>query len=67
MDGVRVIVTARTMEGTAATDPDVMIRVDEAQPFQRVLGTESIKNFSDMATYDMAAPGGGNIQWMVTP
>jgi len=67
MDGVRVTLVARTAEGTPAIDPQVMISVSETVPFQRQLGTETVTNFTNSAVFDMAAPGGGGIEWMVTP
>ena len=67
MGGVSVTISAKTMEGLPAADPSVMMKIDEVQPFQRTLGTQQVANFEGQVVLEMAAPGGGGVEWMVTP
>lgn len=67
MDDVRVTVSAKTMEGKPAADPQMTLTVSEALPFQRVLAKQNFDDFDTQATLSMQADLGANPQWMAQP
>ncbi len=66
MDQVKVTIVGKTAEGTPAADPTVMVRVEEIQPFARVLAQTTLHDFFGQAVIELPAPAGGGKQWMVT-
>jgi hypothetical protein len=67
MAKVAITLTATTMDGLAAVDPQVFIKIDETRPFQRTLGTETVTDFTGKVLLEVDAPEAGQVEWMVTP
>lgn len=66
MDQVRVTIAGKTSEGAAAADPTVMVRLEEVQPFPRILAQTTLHDFFGQAVLEFPAPAGGGKEWMVT-
>src|ERR1019366_2925382 len=57
-DSVTMTITARTMEGLGAVDPNVTVEIFEVTPLRRSVASQSIKNFDTSVTLKLPIPEG---------
>jgi hypothetical protein len=67
MSKVTITIVAKTMDGLGAVDPELTVKIDEAQPIQKPLGISRVPNFTNQISLTMDGPEASGPTWMVTP
>lgn len=57
-DSITVTLTAKTMEGPGALDPEVTVDISEVTPLRRPVSRTGVPNFDTTATLQIPAPDG---------
>ena len=56
-ESISITITAKTMEGLGAVDPEVTVEISEVTPLSRPVARTAIPNFDTTATL-ISPPGG---------
>ncbi len=57
-DSITITITAKTMEGLGAVDPEVTVEISEVTPLSQPISRTPIPNFDTRAPVNIRAPDG---------
>ena len=57
-DSIPITITAKTMEGLGAVDPEVTVQISEVTPISQPISTATVRNFATSATSSFPLPRG---------